>query len=82
MRQTFRVKRPYVGSGLLGRKDLAKMLRRMADLLDEHADFYRNDPDHCAGETDATPPRFEVFATIRKDDIYPATITVQEFRPK
>lgn len=58
------------------------MFRRMADLLDKHADFYQNDPSHYAGETDGWPWRFEIFGSIRKDDVYPAFLTVEDFKAK
>lgn len=81
MRQTFLIQHAR-GDKLFNRKDLAKMFRKMADLLDKHADVYKNDPDHCAGETDAWPWRFEVFANIRKDDVYSAYLTVRDFKAK
>lgn len=81
MRQTFRIQHARDNS-ILNRKDVAKMFRRMADLLDKYADVYQNDPDHCAGETDAFPSRFEIFGEFRKNDIYPAHITVKDFQPK
>ena len=81
MRQTFTIKH-HRENNSLGRRDLAKMLRQMADLLDKHADVYQNDPNHCAGETDAWPWRFEIFGDIRKTDIYPAVLTVKDFKPK
>lgn len=79
MIQTFRIQRAR-GEKLFNRKDLAKMLRHMADELDKHADFFYEDPSYYASETNAYPSRFEISGTIRKNDTFDPIITIQDFQ--
>ena len=82
MRQAFTTQRQRDSFKPLSRLDLADMLRRLADSLSRHSEVFTNDPNHCAGETDANPPRFEISAMIYKNDKYPAYIRVCDFEPK